>query len=115
VPHGAADPVFSLEDTLQWYREMDARYHGGAADTARVFPVPGMNHCEGGRATDRYDAFAALVDWVEHGRAPDRLHGVAPATSPWPGRTRPICKYPQYARYKGHGNIEKEESFECVG
>ncbi|MDO7835624.1 tannase/feruloyl esterase family alpha/beta hydrolase [Sphingobium sp. HBC34] len=115
VPHGAADPVFSLNDTLQWYREMDARYHGAAADSARVFPVPGMNHCEGGPATDRHDAFAALVAWVEQGRAPDRLHGVASAASPWPGRTRPICKYPQYARYKGRGDIEKEESFQCAG
>ncbi|MBA4089478.1 MAG: tannase/feruloyl esterase family alpha/beta hydrolase [Sphingobium sp.] len=114
VPHGAADPVFSLNDTLQWYREMDARYHGAASDTARIFPVPGMNHCEGGPATDRYDAFAAMVAWVEQGRAPDRLHGVASAASPWPGRARPICKYPEYARYKGKGDIEREDSFECV-
>lgn len=115
VPHGAADPVFSLNDTIAWWREADARYHGRAADTARVFPVPGMNHCEGGPATDRYDAFAALVAWVEQGQAPDRLHGTASDASPWPGRTRPICKYPQHARYKGQGDTEKEENFECVG
>lgn len=114
VPHGAADPVFSLNDTLQWYREVDERYHGAASGTVRVFPVPGMNHCEGGPATDRYDAFDAMVAWVEQGRAPDRLHGIAQAHSPWPGRTRPICKYPQYARYNGQGDIEKEDSFTCV-
>ncbi|PBN44025.1 tannase/feruloyl esterase family alpha/beta hydrolase [Sphingobium sp. D43FB] len=114
VPHGAADPVFSLEDTLQWYREVDARYAGKGADTVRVFPVPGMNHCEGGPSTDRYDAFAAMVDWVERGRAPEQLNAVAAAASPWPGRTRPICRYPAYARYKGQGDVEKKESFECV-
>ena len=114
MPHGAADPVFSLDDTLQWYREVDARYAGKGADTVRVFPVPGMNHCEGGPSTDRYDAFAAMVDWVEQGRAPEQLNAVAAAASPWPGRTRPICRYPAYARYKGQGDVEKKESFECV-
>lgn len=114
VPHGASDPVFSLNDTLQWYREVDARYHGAAANTVRVFPVPGMNHCEGGPATDQYDAFDALVAWVERGRAPELLHGTAGPMSPWPGRTRPICKFPEYARYRGGGSLEDAESFVCV-
>ncbi len=114
VPHGAADPVFSLNDTLQWYREVDARYHGAAASFVRVFPAPGMGHCEGGPATDQYDAFAALVDWVERGKAPDHLNAMAAATSPWPGRTRPLCAYPKYARYSGKGDPEKAKNFRCV-
>jgi len=114
VPQGAADPVFSLNDTLQWYRDVDRRFHGGAATTVRVFPVPGMNHCEGGPATDQTNAFAALVAWVEHGRAPDQLDGSASQSSPWPGRKRPICRFPKYARYDRHGDIEKEGSFTCA-
>lgn len=114
VPHGVSDPVFSINDTVEWYQEVDARYGGAAQDTVRVFPVPGMGHCEGGPATDQYDAFAALVDWVERGRAPEYLNGLATAASPWPGRTRPLCRYPKYARYKGQGDPERKESFECV-
>jgi feruloyl esterase len=41
VPHGDSDPVFSLNDTLDWYREVDAGAHGAAASFVRVFPVPG--------------------------------------------------------------------------
>jgi hypothetical protein len=113
VPHGASDPVFSVYDTLDWYARVDRRYAGSAAKFARVFPVPGMNHCAGGPATDSFDAFGALVDWVEHHRAPDRLIASAgPATS-WPGRTRPLCPYPQAAIYKGRGSIEQAANFVC--
>jgi hypothetical protein len=113
VPHGDSDPVFSLNDTLNWYREVDADTHGVAASFVRVFPVPGMCHCFGGQATDRYDAFAALVQWVEKHAAPDYLLATAGPNSPWPGRARPVCAYPAVARYKGRGSPEKASSFQC--
>lgn len=113
VPHGVSDPVFSILDTLDWYRHVDARYHGKANRFVKVFPVPGMGHCGGGPATDGFDAFQALRDWVEHGRAPERILATAGANSPWPGRSRPLCAYPTTARYLGHGNIETAESFVC--
>jgi feruloyl esterase len=113
VPHGDSDPVFSLNDTLNWYREVDAGAHGAAASFVRVFPVPGMCHCFGGQATDHYDAFAALVRWVEQKQAPDLLVATAGPASPWPGRERPLCAYPAVARYKGRGDPEVASSFEC--
>lgn len=113
VPHGVSDPVFSVNDTLDWWREVDQRAGGKAAQTVRVFPVPGMGHCAGGPATDGIDAFTALVAWVEKGQAPDRLTGMAGPMSPWPGRTRPICAYPTTVRYKGTGDVEKADSFTC--
>ncbi|SNS18491.1 feruloyl esterase [Azospirillum sp. RU38E] len=115
VPHGVSDPVFSINDTLNWYQEMDERYGGQAAGFVRVFPVPGMGHCSDGPATDRFAAFQAMVDWVERGQAPDSLTATAGPQSPWPGRTRPLCPYPTYARYDGTGNKEAAESFQCVG
>ena len=33
--------------------------------------------------------------------------------SPWPGRTRPLCPYPQAAYYKGSGSLEDAASFVC--
>jgi feruloyl esterase len=113
VPHGVSDPVFSINDTLSWYREVDQRMRGTAATFVRVFPVPGMAHCGGGVATDRYNAFDALVDWVEHDRAPDRLIAKAGPATPWPNRERPLCPYPQIARYKGQGSPEAADSFIC--
>jgi len=113
VPHGASDPVFSLNDTLAWYREVDRIEKGKAADFVRVFPVPGMAHCGGGPATDQFDAFDALIDWVEKGHAPDRILAKAGPAAPWPGRTRPLCPYPKFARYVGRGNSEDALNFTC--
>jgi Tannase and feruloyl esterase len=113
VPHGASDPVFSLNDTLAWYRDVDQLNHGAAADFVRVFPVPGMVHCTGGPATDQFDPFDALVDWVEHGKAPERIIARAGKQTPWPGRTRPLCAYPKVARYAGSGSIEDAANFRC--
>jgi feruloyl esterase len=114
VPHGVSDPVFSINDTLAWWREVNARSHGNASKFARVFPVPGMGHCGGGPSTDQYDAFSALVNWVEQGKAPARIEASAGPATPWPGRTRPLCAYPQYPRYNGSGQIEDSKSFVCV-
>jgi hypothetical protein len=113
VTQGAADPVFSLNDTLAWFREVDRIEHGQAAKFVRVFPVPGMAHCGGGPATDQFDSFGALVAWVEKGQVPDRIPAKAGPGSPWPGRTRPLCPYPKTARYTGSGNVEEAVSFRC--
>jgi feruloyl esterase len=66
-----------------------------------------------------------LVNWVEKGQAPDSIQasargagnaGGANADVPanWsPGRTRPLCAYPQIAVYKGSGSLEDAASFTC--
>ncbi|MEK8051909.1 tannase/feruloyl esterase family alpha/beta hydrolase [Ideonella sp. DXS22W] len=119
VYHGVADPVFSALDTLGWADRLQAALGVPAADeVARVFPVPGMNHCAGGPATDRFDALGALMDWVEQGRAPDRIEArVHPANPERPTawstqRSRPLCPWPRVARYAG-GDVESADSFRC--
>lgn len=114
VPHGVSDAIFSIEDTLQWWREVDQRSGGRAAATVRVFPVPGMPHCGGGPAAADFDSLLTLERWVEHGEAPDHLIGRAGPDTPWPGRTRPLCAYPRMPRYKGHGDINVAASFDCL-
>jgi hypothetical protein len=99
VYSGQADPVFSSKYHIRWYNRL-VDDNGGlhrTQDFARLFVVPGMNHCGGGPATSQFDAFAALVKWVERDKAPDSLLGTAGADTPWPGRTRPLCPYPEYA------------------
>lgn len=97
VPHGTSDPVFSVLDTIAWWQEVDGANAGRAADFARVFPVPGMNHCAGGPATDRFDSLSALEDWVLNDRAPDRIMASAGAETPFPGREVPLCAWPKVA------------------
>jgi feruloyl esterase len=106
---------FSPQDMVDWYTQM-SREMGGfekTQDFARLFMMPGVNHCGGGPGTSAIDAFSPLVDWVENGRAPQSILGTAPASTPWPGRTRPLCPYPEFAHYKGSGDINLAESFEC--
>ncbi len=124
VYHGVSDPIFSIDDTTRWWRGVNRASGGRAEDFARVFPVPGMNHCAGGPATDQADYITPLVDWVERGKEPNRI--VASARGPgnaggvnaevpadWaPDRTRPLCPYPSVARYV-HGGVEKASSFQC--
>ena len=58
--------------TIRWYEALDRRERGDAAEFARLFLVPGLGHCSGGPATGSFSPFAALVDWVERGIAPQR-------------------------------------------
>ena len=113
--HGVADPIFSALDTISYVGQLEARYGADARGFARLFLVPGMNHCAGGPATDQFDALAALDRWVETGEAPDVIMATARKTPdvPWPGRTRPLCAHPKVATYKGSGNVEAASSFEC--
>jgi feruloyl esterase len=113
IAQGVSDPIFSILDTINWWKDVD-RVNGRRADRfVRVFAVPGMNHCAGGPSTDQFDAFGALVGWVEKGSAPDRIVATARRGTPWPGRTRPLCAYPKQARYTGNGSIEDADSFAC--
>jgi len=111
--HGGSDPWFSALDTLGYYKDM-AEVNGGlerVRDSSRYFYVPGMGHCGGGPAAlDQFDMLTAIVNWVEKGTAPD---GVVASGRAFPGRTRPLCAYPKHAQYKGSGDTEKAENFEC--
>lgn len=110
--HGVSDPWFSAKDTIDYYRRLTAD-NGGAQSVmqwSRLFLVPGMSHCGGGAATlDRFDMLDAIVDWVEKGRAPDSV--IATGRS-FPGRSRPLCPYPEHAQYRG-GDPQSASSFEC--
>jgi feruloyl esterase len=119
VYHGASDGAFSLQATIDWYEKLRANNNGDVGGFARLYPVPGMNHCGGGPSTDRFDLFTALVDWVEHGTAPGRVKAsVRPDNRELPkdwsaARTRPLCEWPKVARYRGNGDLESAESFVC--
>ena len=111
--HGMSDPWFSAYDTVDYYQRLMAA-NGGAdklAQSSRLFLVPGMGHCGGGPATlDQFDLLSLLTDWVSTGKAPD---AVIATGADFPGRSRPLCPYPQHAHYKGAGDPQSASSFEC--
>jgi tannase/feruloyl esterase len=111
IYHGASDPVFSVNETINWYKRLMRDGYGEIDDFVRLFIIPGMNHCGGGPATDVADFLTPLVEWVERGKVPDEIVGTANCGSPWPGRTRPLCPYPKQARYKGSGDINDAANF----
>ena len=115
--HGMSDPIFSALDTIDYYQRLAAN-NGGVTPTkdfARLFVVPGMNHCSGGPATDTFDSVQTMVDWVEKGIAPDSIRAVASTSNAWfPNRSRPLCAWPTFARYRGTGSVEDAGSFSCV-
>lgn len=119
VYHGAGDGVFSVNDTIRWYDTLRAR-DAGAIDHARLFVVPGMNHCGHGPAADRFDAFTALVDWVEKGMAPQQIIATVDPGNPdkpaaWSARrSRPLCAHPGKAVLRaGATDLESAASFIC--
>jgi feruloyl esterase len=123
--HGVSDGIFSADDTRQWMDRLNTAQGGKAADFARYFPVPGMNHCSGGPATDQFDMLTPLVKWVEQGIAPASVNASARGSGnagavntelpkDWSAtRSRPLCAYPTVAHYIGSGSIEDAANFQC--
>lgn len=110
--HGMSDPWFSALDTVGFYERL-ATDNGPTpvSDWSRLFLVPGMGHCGGGeQALDRFDVLSAIVDWVERGQAPSQVTATGAA---FPGRSRPLCPYPEHAQYKGNGDSELAANFSC--
>lgn len=117
IYHGVSDPVFSVNDTIAWYEKLDANNGGRAAEFVGFYPVPGMNHCDGGPAPDLFDLFGALTAWVEHGESPGAITVAARTDNAevpgaLAGAERLLCPYPQVASYQG-GDETAAASFVC--
>ena len=113
--HGWSDPNISATRTIQYYRSVR---HGlgrrRTEDFARLFLAPGMSHCGGGSGPETFDYLTALEGWVESGAAPDSIVAYHFDDNGDMDRSRPLCPFPQVARYKGHGSIDDAENFGCV-
>jgi hypothetical protein len=113
MTYGWADQVLQPLMGVKYYERAVARNGPHTTDFFRLFMVPGMNHCAGGIGTDQFDSMTAMIDWVEKGKAPDVLHA-ARVVDKKVVRTRPLCPYPQVARYSGQGSIDEAANFRCV-
>jgi feruloyl esterase len=113
MTYGWADQILQPMMGVNYYEAIVKKSGKSATDFARLFMMPGVAHCGGGVGPDRNDAVTAVIDWVEKNKAPDALIA-SKVTSNAVVRTRPLCPYPQVARYKGQGSIDEAASFSCV-
>jgi feruloyl esterase len=78
----------------------------------RLYMAPGMGHCGGGDGPNRFDMVTSLEQWVEHGKAPKEILA-SHSTGGKIDRTRPLCPFPQVAKYKGTGSTDEAANFVC--
>jgi feruloyl esterase len=112
--HGWGDVQIAPVSTINYYNRVLAAM-GGAGKTSgwiRLFMVPAMGHCRGGDGPNTFDAVAALEEWIEARRPPERIIATH-LSAGVPDRTRPLCPYPQLAIYKGSGSIDEAVNFTC--
>ena len=113
MTYGWADQILQPLMGINYYEAVVAKNGKDTTDFVRLFMLPGMAHCADGVGPDRNDAVTAVIDWVEKGKAPDQLIASKVANGQVV-RTRPLCPYPQVARYKGQGSIDEAANFSCV-
>lgn len=114
-----------------------SKAHGAPTDPAtlakiqqfyRLFLAPGMGHCGGGAGPNQFgqaggdrdaehDMVVALEKWVEKGVPPTRIVAtkfVSDDKAKGVARPRPLCPFPQVAKYKGTGDIADAANFACA-
>jgi len=106
---GWRDTTITPENTVLYYENL-VKEIGDQKDFARLFMVPGMAHCRGGDGPNTFDTLTAMEQWREQGMTPAQMMG----TNPQSGLSRPLCPYPQYAKYKGSGDLKDAKNWACT-
>lgn len=129
--HGWSDTAIPADFSVTYYNAVAARLGGDIRDFYRLFLAPGMAHCNGGPGPNAFgggdnpsavfdaehDVIAAIERWVETGHAPEHIiatkfEGDDPHAKVV--RARPLCVYPQIAKYKGSGDTADAANFFCA-
>jgi len=113
MTYGWADSILQPMMGVNYFEQAVAKNGPDTTDFFRLFMVPGMAHCSGGIGPDRHDAVTAVINWVEKGKAPETMRASRVVDNKVV-RTRPLCPYPQVARYRGTGSTDEAASFNCV-
>jgi feruloyl esterase len=107
---GWRDTGITPENTVLYYESVRAEMGPQQDDWMRLFLAPGMGHCRGGPGVNTFDTLTALERWREQGEAPAQML----ATNAETGLARPLCPYPQYAEYKGSGELKDASNWSCA-
>jgi hypothetical protein len=109
---GGSGGAISPQNSVNYYSSVLTRMGSQQHDWLRLSMVPGMAHCGGGSGPNQVNWMAALERWRESGIAPDQLIA-ARVSDNRVNMTRPICPYPQVARYNGVGSTNDAATFTC--
>lgn len=129
--HGVADPLIAPQDGIDYYLRVAAEVQEKTPSFYRLFLAQGLEHCFlgpgpnvfGGLFQDpppsndaQHNIFTALTEWVENGVAPEKVISTKYVndTPPNIAMQRPICSYPKFPRYKGSGDTNNADNFECA-
>jgi feruloyl esterase len=123
--HGTADGLIPYGNSVNYFESVVAKLGADAVkDHAALYLVPGMSHCQGGEGASEVDWIGALEAFDRTGKPPSSIHAAhsgqqfappgAPAPPPGKAFTRPVCPYPQLAKYKGQGDEADAASWECA-
>jgi feruloyl esterase len=120
VWHGWSDPLPNPVDTIDYYNRIrtgfghSRRQADKTEEFVRLFLLPNVGHCGGAApgGPNTWDPLTALEEWVEEGIAPEEIIA-SRVTDGVVTRTRPVCAYPQVARYVGSGSIDDAANFIC--
>ena len=131
VYHGWNDPAIPATNTVDYYESVVAKIGQHDADSfLRLYMAPGMQHCDNGPGPDSFGQVgkmtsddpqhsidAALEQWVEKGTAPTMITASKYVSDDLQHATmtRPLCPYPQVAKYKGTGDTNEAVNFACEG
>jgi feruloyl esterase len=129
--HGWNDPAISALNTINYYNSVLSTLGASVASSSvRLYMAPGMQHCVSGPGPNwfgqvgtvtakgpEHGIYAALEQWVENGVVPDTIIATKyVGDNPAKGvqMTRPLCPYPQTAKYKGSGDTNDYANFACA-
>ena len=112
MAHGSADALVSTRATEQYFdRVINKIGRQVVRQFVRFYEVPGYGHAVSTTFNANWDSLAALDQWSTTSKAPESQ--IVTDANGVHGRTRPLCEYPFWPRYRGTGDVNKAESFQC--
>lgn len=110
--HGQSDSMIPLGGSVDYYQALVVRFGQAQVDGfMRFYTIPGYGHAAGLFNAMGMTTLDALDRWAESGTPPGP-QTVADANPP--GRTRPLCLFPTWPRYRGTGDVHAAASFDCA-
>ena len=125
--HGWADQQISPYGSIDYYNKTVGKMSKADRDSFyRLYLLPGIYHCSGGPGVGnigdsspavqhdpQHDLVEAIDAWVTKNQAPTAMIGSHLDDNKKVDRTRPLCPYPEEAKYNGKGDINDAKSFVC--
>ena len=114
IMHGTADTLVSPRRSELYVQQLQATMGADVVDSfLRFYEVAGFGHSVSQQFNAAWDQLTALEKWAEKGVDP-ASNEIVTDTFGVPGRTRPLCIYPTWPKYKGSGDVNSAASFTCA-